>query len=171
MRTPWRPKNDSRPSSPLIESLRVAIGWIAANLACETFGWRHPKNYLRVRYEDLTHTPSKVIGETLRKMTLSSPLSLEPNDARDNRHQLYGNAMRFRPLSVAEIAGRRGLEGFNAERLSYSHQEPVLASLQTIPLWHKKLRTRLALRCALAGGGLSRVRCLPPRGLSQSLAT
>jgi len=103
MRKPRRPNNGSRLSSPLSETLRVAIGWTAANVACEVFGWYHPKNYLRVRYEDLVHTPTEIIGGILRKVSLSSPSSLEPTDARNNRHQLYGNAMRFKPLSHADL--------------------------------------------------------------------
>jgi Sulfotransferase domain len=103
MRKPRRPKNRRWPSGRLFESLQVAIGWTASHLACEAFGWSHPKNYLRVRYEDLVHTPAEVIGGILRRVSLSSPPSLEPSDARDNRHQLYGNAMRFRPLSLAGL--------------------------------------------------------------------
>ena len=103
MRTPRRINDANRPLFTLTEVLQVAIGWIAANLACEIFGWFHPKNFLRVRYEDLILNPAKVIGEILRKVSLSSPASLELDDARNNRHQLYGNAMRFRPLSVANL--------------------------------------------------------------------
>jgi len=103
MRKSRGPNNGSRPSSRLFESLQAAIGWTASNLACEIFGWSHPKNYLRVRYEDLVHTPAEVIGGVLRRVSLSAPSSFEPSDAKDNRHQLYGNAMRFRPLSLAGL--------------------------------------------------------------------
>jgi hypothetical protein len=103
MRTPWRPNKASRPLAPKTGALRAAIGWIAANLACELFRWRQPENYVRVRYEDLIQTPAEVIEEILRRVSLASPISLKPNDAKDNRHQLYGNAMRFRPLSVPDL--------------------------------------------------------------------
>jgi hypothetical protein len=83
--------------------MRTAIGWMVANLVCELFGWRHPENYLRVRYEDLIQTPGEVIEEIFRRVSLISPVSLEPDNSRDNRHQLYGNAMRFKPLSLTDL--------------------------------------------------------------------
>ena len=102
LRTSWRPKK-GRPPARLTGAFRVAVGWMAANLACETFGWRHRNNYLRVRYEDLIRTPAEVIGKILRKSSLTLPASLEPDDERDNRHQLYGNAMRFKALHVTDL--------------------------------------------------------------------
>ena len=103
MRTPWRPKQASRPSAPTTRAMRTAVGWMVANLVCELFGWRHPENYLRVRYEDLIQTPAEVIEEIFRRVSLIPPVSLEPDNSRDNRHQLYGNAMRFKPLSLTDL--------------------------------------------------------------------
>jgi hypothetical protein len=74
-----------------------------ANLACELFGLLFPDRYLRVRYEDLIHAPLDVIERMLIRVSLEAPPSLENAGAGDNRHQLYGNAMRFKPLSPSDL--------------------------------------------------------------------
>lgn len=102
MRTPWRPKKGRRDSA-LTGALRAAFGWMAANLACELFRWRHPDRYMCVRYEELSHSPEKIIGAILQRVSLASLPSLEGIEANDNRHQLHGNAMRFKPLSPSEL--------------------------------------------------------------------
>ena len=103
MRTPWRPKRARRPSAPPVRALRASIGWTVANVVCEMFGWRHRESYLRVRYEDLIQAPAKVIEEILHRVSITSAVTLEANHAGENRHQLYGNAMRFKPLSLSEL--------------------------------------------------------------------
>ncbi|HAH64048.1 MAG TPA: hypothetical protein DCL72_00905 [Rhizobiales bacterium] len=40
-----------------------------------------------------------MIGQVLARVLLEAPLTLECNELADNRHQLYGNAMRFKPLA------------------------------------------------------------------------
>jgi hypothetical protein len=97
-----RQKSRSLWSSSL-RPLRTVVGWTVANLACETFGILYPDQYLRVRYEDLVRTPVKVLGQIFAKVSLEPPLKLEQNTAARNRHQLYGNAMRFDSLSPAEL--------------------------------------------------------------------
>jgi hypothetical protein len=83
--------------------LRTVVGWTVANLACETFGLFHPDQYLRVRYEDLVRTPVKVLGQIYARVSLDPPAILEAAGRRRNRHQLYGNAMRFETLWPAEL--------------------------------------------------------------------
>jgi hypothetical protein len=87
---------------PLITALRSAIGWMTANLACEVFAWRHPECYMRVRYEDLARSPSRIVGAILQRSALTPPPSLVANSM-GNRHQLHGNAMRFRPLALSDL--------------------------------------------------------------------
>jgi hypothetical protein len=89
--------------SPGVRSLRTVAGWTMANVACEIFGLLHPDCYLRVRYEDLVHTPLKVVGQVLAKVSLDPPTKLERSETMRNRHQLYGNAMRFETLSLSDI--------------------------------------------------------------------
>jgi hypothetical protein len=103
MRTPWKPEKSSREFGPTASCLRTAVGWVAANLACEAFGWLHPRNYLRVRYEDLIHAPRKTIATVLERVSLTAPPDFSAGEATDNRHQLYGNAMRFRSLSLSDL--------------------------------------------------------------------
>jgi hypothetical protein len=102
MRTPWRSKK-SRRGSPFSAALRATFGWMAANLACEFFRWRQPNCYIRVRYEDLIHDPDRVVADILRGVSLAPLTSLQRNQEQDNRHQLHGNAMRFRPMSPSEL--------------------------------------------------------------------
>ena len=103
IRTPWRPKKSPRPSPPIVTALRAAFGWTAANLVCEIFRWRHPDSYLRVRYDELVRAPSNVVGRILGRVALSPPTSLLPAELRGNRHQLHGNAMRFKTLSLSDV--------------------------------------------------------------------
>jgi sulfotransferase family protein len=102
IRTPWRPKKKRNDSAP-VAALRTAFGWIAANLACEAFRWRHPKNAMRVRYEDLVKAPEQVVVAILARAGLPPLQNLDGIAGNDNRHQLHGNAMRFKPLSPAEL--------------------------------------------------------------------
>ena len=88
---------------PARRCLRATVGWTAANLACETFGKIHPESYLRVRYEDLVRSPATIIHAILARVSIATLPSLDPSETADNRHQLYGNAMRFKPLSVADL--------------------------------------------------------------------
>jgi hypothetical protein len=103
MRPPSRPKKARREQAPATRLLRTALGWTHANLACEMFGRLYPDRYLRVRYEDLVQAPLQVIEQILNRVSLKAPLSLDPAETRDNRHQLYGNAMRFKIVSLAEL--------------------------------------------------------------------
>jgi hypothetical protein len=92
-----------RHSSPAARSLRTLAGWTIANLSCETFGLLHPNRYVRVRCEDLVHAPLKVVGQILTRVSLDPPATLEWSESRNNRHQLYGNAMRFEAVSPSDL--------------------------------------------------------------------
>ena len=103
IRTLVKVKKGKRSASPRSRCLQTAIGWTAANLACEIFGVVHPKNYLRVRYEDLMLAPRQVIDEVFSRLALQSPPALERAGTGDNRHQLYGNAVRFGRSSLSTL--------------------------------------------------------------------
>jgi hypothetical protein len=81
----------------------TALSWTASNLACEAFGRAYPNQYLRIRYEDLVRAPSEVMQGLVAK--LLPDVSWNPAGIGDNanRHQLYGNRMRARRLSLADI--------------------------------------------------------------------
>jgi hypothetical protein len=98
-----RVNENVKPTSPLVRCLRTAIGWTAANLACEIFGLLHPQNYVRVRYEDLVQIPRQVIEQIFGKLSSQCQLALEKPRTEANRHQLYGNVVRFKPLSLSTL--------------------------------------------------------------------
>jgi hypothetical protein len=101
IRTPQRHKDTRLTSAPTVRCLRTAFGWTIANIACEIFGWLHPHYYTRVRYEALARSPQTVLWGLLEKVSVHAPLTIEPS--LDNRHQLYGNSMRFRPLLLSDV--------------------------------------------------------------------
>jgi hypothetical protein len=87
--------------------LLTVVGWTIANLSCELFGWMYPRQYQRVRYEDLVGAPGAMVESLLDKI-LSVPCDRRAADfPRDNRHQLHGNRTRFqvRTLSVIKEDG------------------------------------------------------------------
>ncbi len=89
--------------SPGVRLLRTLAGWVVANLTCEIFGLLHRDRYLRVRYEDLVQSPLRIVGQILAKVSLNPPKTLDQSEASGNRHQLYGNAMRFETLSLSDL--------------------------------------------------------------------
>jgi len=91
-----------RPLTAVRSSL-AALGWTASNLACELFGRIYPDRYLRLRYEDLVHAPSAVMDDLYAKLLPGVGWNADQIGAGANRHQLYGNRMRGRPLSLAGI--------------------------------------------------------------------
>jgi hypothetical protein len=103
IRTAPRRRKSAAPSTPAARCLHTIIGWTAANLACEIYGWLHPDSYLRVRYEDLTHAPLKVLAQVLGAVGLQPPANFQVSETVDNRHQLYGNRMRFTAVSLVEL--------------------------------------------------------------------
>ena len=83
--------------------MQTAFGWTIANLGCEMFGWLHPDRYLRLRYEDFVCAPLPTVGQVLTRVSLELPAALKQSKASRNRHQLYGNAMRFKALSPTDL--------------------------------------------------------------------
>ncbi len=90
-------------SAPMARAFRTSMGWMLANFAAELFGRRYPKQYMRVSYEELARSPEKTLRTVLKKIAVEPPVDLDPVDRVDNRHQLYGNSMRFKPLSISEV--------------------------------------------------------------------
>jgi hypothetical protein len=86
----------------LARCLQTVFGWTSANIACEVFGLLHPKNYVRLRYEDLVRAPRRVLAPIFGRVALE-PASLNQWVPSDNRHQLHGNRMRHEPLSLAAL--------------------------------------------------------------------
>ena len=81
----------------------AAIGWTASNFACELFGHAYPAQYLRLRYEDLVRAPSETLRAVFAELLPGVEWRPEEIGEGTNRHQLYGNRMRSRSLSLAEI--------------------------------------------------------------------
>jgi hypothetical protein len=89
----------SRPRRPLGLCIRTMFGWWAANLSCELFGKLHPRHYVRLRYEELV----RAHAVELERLTDAAqiPRAPAPSDE-SNRHQLFGNAMRFAEITTIE---------------------------------------------------------------------
>ena len=88
-----------RSLSPRARSLRTVGGWSIADLACEMFGFFHPD----VTYDCATRISCESLKQIFARVYLEPPATLEQNENRRNRHQLYGNAMRFETLLPAEL--------------------------------------------------------------------
>jgi hypothetical protein len=82
---------------------RVALAWSAANLACEMFSLLHPKQYLRLRYEDFVAAPREILDQILQRVSPGAKWHAETLGFTDNRHQLYGNRMRGKPLALGDV--------------------------------------------------------------------
>jgi hypothetical protein len=95
-------RRGARPRAPL-RCAFATLGWSVANLACEAFGRRYPERYLRISYEDLARSPNEVMGALLAKLVPGSRWRFEQLGTHDNRHQLYGNRMRSKSLSLAQV--------------------------------------------------------------------
>jgi Sulfotransferase family len=95
-------RQGTRPLTALRAS-GAALGWTASNLACEAFGRAYPDQYLRLRYEDLVSAPSAVMQSLVTKLLPGVSWDAQGIGDNANRHQLYGNRMRARRLSLAEI--------------------------------------------------------------------
>ena len=83
--------------------LLTSLGWCLANLACELFRWRAPKNYRLIKYEDLARSPREELTHLLRYLAPERDCELNAIGSSDNRHQLYGNRMRCQQLSLTDI--------------------------------------------------------------------
>ena len=96
----WSTIKKLRRGMPSVRCLRTAIGWTLANLSCEIFGWLSPDQYLRVSYEDLTQDTENVLRRIFDRLSLRASTNLDGSSGTaDNRHQLYGNRTRRKPLA------------------------------------------------------------------------
>jgi hypothetical protein len=80
----------------------TSFGWSMANLSCELFRLIYPRQYVHLRYEDLVRAPVEVVQVLL---TRAAPgLCWDGKfSGSNNRHQLYGNTVRYRPPSIENI--------------------------------------------------------------------
>ena len=81
----------------------TVVAWSIANLSCEVFGLMYPRHYVRLRYEDLVHSPAEVLGTLFERVLPDVRWSFVEASARDNRHQLYGNSVRHHQLAIADV--------------------------------------------------------------------
>lgn len=87
-----------------LRCITAGVAWLYANLVCELFGWIYPKQYHRIRYEDLARSLQPTLLELLRKVLPAAEWRFERLKTSDNRHQLFGNRMRWsRQLSLSDI--------------------------------------------------------------------
>jgi hypothetical protein len=80
-----------------------ASGWLFANLVCEIFRWRYPKQYILVRYEDLVRSPQTVLESLFQRFSPGRVVDLDHPADSDNRHQLYANRARRTSLSLSDV--------------------------------------------------------------------
>lgn len=80
----------------------VVLSWGFSNLACELFGLVHPKQYLRLRYEDLARSPDGRLQALFARFLPELRWSAEAGVA-DNRHQLQGNRIRFQEIAIEDV--------------------------------------------------------------------
>lgn len=82
---------------------KSSIGWWMANLSCELFARAYPKQYMRIRYEDLTRSPHEVLQTLFTNLLPDQSGPLDETTAKHNRHQLYGNRMRLKTLLLSDV--------------------------------------------------------------------
>jgi len=95
-------KSNRRLYSDMLLCGWTVLGWSFANLSCELFGMMYPNQYVHLRYEDLVHAPISEVEGLLAKIVSKSRRS-GTNDACDNRHQLYGNGVRYHPPAIENV--------------------------------------------------------------------
>jgi hypothetical protein len=82
--------------------LRCGFGvaaWSIANLSCELFGLLYPRQYVRLHYEDLVHSPAEALHSLFQRVLPGVNWSFDDADTRDNRHQLHGNSVKRHQLA------------------------------------------------------------------------
>jgi hypothetical protein len=73
-----------------------------ANLSCELFRIIYPNQYIHLRYEDIVSAPAEVVQALLTRAIPGLSWSGRFSGS-NNRHQLYGNTVRYRPPSIEDI--------------------------------------------------------------------
>jgi hypothetical protein len=89
-------------SGPL-QCIFTTLGWWTANLACELFGLIYPRQYVRLSYEEMVRAPCDAMSTVLEMVLPGGGYDFESLGMGGNRHQLYGNRMRSRRLSLNVI--------------------------------------------------------------------
>jgi hypothetical protein len=92
-----------RPAHYLLRCGFAVAAWSIANLSCELFGFFHPRQYVRLRYEDLVHSPAEALHSLFRKVLPGVTWSFDAAGARDNRHQLHGNSVKRHQLGITDV--------------------------------------------------------------------
>ena len=81
----------------------VVLGWWLANLSCDLFGMIYPRQYLRLRYEDLVHFPIETLRSLFAKLLPDVRWDYGEAGVRNNRHQLHGNNVRYQNIAIDDL--------------------------------------------------------------------
>lgn len=81
----------------------TVFAWSVANMSCELFGRFYPRQYTRLRYEDLVRDPVETLSLLFQRVMPGSSWSFVEASSRDNRHQLQGNSIRHRQLTIEDV--------------------------------------------------------------------
>jgi Sulfotransferase family len=81
----------------------VVLGWWLANLSCDLFGIIHPRHYLRLRYEDFVRFPIETLRSLYETLLPDARWEYCEPSVRDNRHQLHGNNVRYRDITISDL--------------------------------------------------------------------
>jgi hypothetical protein len=81
----------------------IVLGWWLANLSCDLFGIIYPRHYVRLRYEDLARSPAEALGTLFERLLPDVRWGSDGSGGRDNRHQLYGNKIRRRHITIEHV--------------------------------------------------------------------
>jgi len=98
-----KPGGRKMPVNEPVLCCTTALGWSIDNLACELFGRLYPEQYMRLRYEDFVASPRATLDRLLQRMVPGTKWHAETLSMTENRHQLYGNRMRGKPLTLADV--------------------------------------------------------------------
>jgi hypothetical protein len=94
------------------------LGWWLANLCCDLFGKIYPRQYVRLRYEDLINSPIETLSALFEKILPDARWDYGEASVRDNRHQLHGNNVRYQNIAIDEL--KEDLKWQNEMPLEYS---------------------------------------------------
>ena len=81
----------------------TVAAWSLANLGCELFGLMYPRQYVRLRYEDLVSSPAETLNALFDKILPGVTWSFADANTKENRHQLYGNSVKHHQLTIADV--------------------------------------------------------------------
>jgi hypothetical protein len=96
-------KEGRRPYHYMLRCGFTVAAWSIANLSCELFGLLYPRQYVRLRYEDLVHSPAEALHSLFLKVLPGITWSFDDANMRDNRHQLHGNSVKRHQLDITDV--------------------------------------------------------------------